>query len=379
MLSTGHSDLIREIKTRIVNAKASAISFAEFMELCLYHPKWGYYQVPVQKLGKDGDFYTSAGIGSIMGEITARYFLQYAKSSYAHASSFHYIEWGGGNGKWARDMLDTIAELSPDHYEKLRWTAIEGSPFHRKRMAESLAAHTAKVTIIDAKDWESHLAAARSERPGEVQFVFGNEFLDAFPVHRIGKTSEAIEEIGVGWDEGKQSFIDAWMPLTKNMEEEVNDRQIELTQHQVAEINLGLQAWFKRMYDQMKEGMLLLLDYGDVREELYAPHRMNGTLMCYRKHKAHDDPYQFIGEQDITSHVDFTACMEAAECAGFVRMELHTQKQWLLDHNVLGLLQEHAEPDPFAPVVRRNRAIRQLLLSDSISELFKVLSMVKTP
>jgi SAM-dependent MidA family methyltransferase len=44
----------------------------------------------------------------------------------------------------------------------------------------------------------------------------------------------------------------------------------------------------------------------------------------------------------------------------------------------LDKLSSHNLTDPFHPLVRRNRAIRQLLLSDGMSELFKVQVFLKT-
>jgi SAM-dependent MidA family methyltransferase len=35
------------------------ITFAEFMELALYHPLYGYYSSGINSIGKEGDFYTS--------------------------------------------------------------------------------------------------------------------------------------------------------------------------------------------------------------------------------------------------------------------------------------------------------------------------------
>jgi SAM-dependent MidA family methyltransferase len=50
-----------------------------------------------------------------------------------------------------------------------------------------------------------------------------------------------------------------------------------------------------------------------------------------------------------------------------------TQKQFLVEAGILHRLQNHAIADPFHPVVRRNRAIRQLLLGDGMGDRFKVL------
>ena len=41
------------------------ICFQEFMEMCLYYPELGYYTSPRNKIGKNGDFYTSAYLHAV--------------------------------------------------------------------------------------------------------------------------------------------------------------------------------------------------------------------------------------------------------------------------------------------------------------------------
>ena len=40
---------------------------------------------------------------------------------------------------------------------------------------------------------------------------------------------------------------------------------------------------------------------------LYNPNRSDGTLVCYHKHSINYCPYDNIGQQDITTHVNFSA------------------------------------------------------------------------
>jgi SAM-dependent MidA family methyltransferase len=40
---------------------------------------------------------------------------------------------------------------------------------------------------------------------------------------------------------------------------------------------------------------------------MYNPSRSKGTLLCYHRHRINDQPFNFIGEQDITAHVNFSA------------------------------------------------------------------------
>jgi SAM-dependent MidA family methyltransferase len=61
---------------------------------------------------------------------------------------------------------------------------------------------------------------------------------------------------------------------------------------------------------------VLVFDYGYPEEELWAPWRRNGTLLCFYRHTAHEDPYIHVGEQDMTAHVNLTELAAAAEHEG---------------------------------------------------------------
>jgi SAM-dependent MidA family methyltransferase len=182
-------------------------------------------------------------------------------------------------------------------------------------------------------------------------------------------------ELHVGWNDA-QGFAELESPCRNNeLFEYLQAGGIKLRDGQTAEINLEAPEWVRRRLEQLEAGagMLLTIDYGDIAKELFAEHRMNGTLICYRRHVAVDEPYRNAGEQDMTAHVDFSACLRAGEHAGASRAKLMTQREFLVEAGILGLLQEHRSPDPFGQEARSNRAIRQLLLSDQMSELFKVL------
>src|SRR5919106_6094597 len=69
---------MRELSELIADRIRSGgrISFAEFMELALYHPTLGYYARAAQKTGREGDFFTSVDVGPIFGELLARQFAE---------------------------------------------------------------------------------------------------------------------------------------------------------------------------------------------------------------------------------------------------------------------------------------------------------------
>lgn len=349
-------------------AELSAISFHHYMSLCLYHPEYGYYRSGKTRVGREGDFYTSAYIGEIMGEQLAREIIRLTNERFAGTETVEVVDWGGGTGRLSRAMLDAWAS-SGEAEGRIVLTLIEGNPEHRREAGEQLAAYIAAGTarVIDGEpeqlpDW--------TDRP---VIVVANELLDAFPVHRIVKRDGRIFEWGVMWDERSESFASRLLPQSEtNWAAWLEEQGVTLLEGQTFEVNLGAAVWIRELAGRMNRALLVLIDYGDEDRELSAPHRMDGTLLCYAKHRAHNDPYNLPGEQDLTAHVNFSHMRRAAEQAGWHQFWYGTQKRFLVESGVMDKLAEHRIADPFHPIARRNRAIRQLLLSDNMSELFKV-------
>ncbi|MEB3100653.1 class I SAM-dependent methyltransferase [Ferviditalea candida] len=368
--ASGVPQLVQYIREQILRSPERLISFRDFMNLCLYQPEYGYYQNERSKIGKDGDFYTSSNIGGIMGELLAGYFVRTAREQWS-ADRLSIVEWGAGTGRLAGQIIREIQTDNPDFYEKMNYSIIESSPFHRRRLEDELAEVSDKVTFLGAEEW-------LQGGPYQETIVFSNELMDAFPVHRICLQEGRLYEIHVRWDERQETFAQALVELeNSSVLKHLEEQGIRLSEGQAAEINLEAPQWIRKIGHAMRSGVLITIDYGDVQEEIFAPHRMNGTLLCYRKHQANDRPYAHVGEQDMTAHVNFTALIHAGLEAGLDAWSLRTQKQFLLDSGILEKLEDHRIADPFHPVVRKNRAIRQLLLSDGMSELFKVLVQKK--
>jgi len=361
------NELLQEIIALISARPGRSISFRDYMELCLYHPVYGYYMQERRKIGREGDFYTSSSIGTVMGDMIGDMYIRWA-ADHGEQERLTLIEWGGGDGTLARHMLERVQLRMPSLYERTELIMIEHSAYHRRLQQEQLAAH--RVRWMDDREW-------RSGGPWRRVYVWANELLDAMPVHRVRMTEHGLREIAVTWDAESGQLGEVLVPPADEVQSYVDRHGIRFATGQVAEINLAAEIWIRQLGRHIADGHVTLIDYGDEASEIYAPHRMLGTLMCYRSHLASTDPYAHVGEQDITAHVDFTACLRAAEDAGFRDVRLETQAEYLLRGGVLSWLQDHHDPDPFSPVARRNRSIRQLLVSDQMSELFKVMTAVK--
>lgn len=362
-LTTDH--LIQDIRKAIDNSPEGSLPFRTFMELCLYHPEYGYYRSARPKIGKDGDYYTPTNVGGITAELIARY---YAKRTANLPGAWTITEYGGGTGRMARILLDTLQAHYPELYERTTYRMVETSPYHLELQREELSGHQAKVIF----------AGESNERPAQNgcdnQFVLAQELLDAFPVHRVRQRDDGLKELHIIWDEASGCFTEMERPcILSEISLYLERNKIHLLPGQTAEINLLADQWVAERLAEIDRGFVLVIDYGDRAEEIYAPHRLAGTLMCYHRHQASDDPYRLPGQQDITAHVNFSSCLQVAEEAGVKEKELWKHRDFLLEQGVLDLLSAHDAIDPFSPVAKRNRAIRQLLVGDRMGDLFKVM------
>ncbi|NQX65444.1 SAM-dependent methyltransferase [Paenibacillus alba] len=367
----GHPDVVKALLAAIHSDGSGAVSFRDYMDICLYNEPHGYYRNENPKIGKQGDFYTSSSIGSVMGEMIAACICKELPADYSEHEAIHVVEWGGGAGRLALHLLDELKRTTPAVYERITYTIIESSAYHRDLQRAALQAHSSKLRFTDAAEW-------LGEEPQENVYVVANELLDAFPIHRIRCKDSAFQESYVSWHETEQVFQEIWRPLqSEHIVDYLTHIEVQWLDGQIGEINLAADRWIANMGQRMASGCCIVIDYGDLDTELYAAHRFQGSLMCYRQHQAHDNPWIHQGEQDMTAHVNFSACERAARKQGFAPVAIQTQREFLVEQGILQKLQDHFDPNPFSDVSKRNRAIRQLLLSDQMSELFKVLIAMK--
>ena len=143
--------------------------------------------------------------------------------------------------------------------------------------------------------------------------VFSNEFLDALPVHRVVGDREVYVNV---------DFAEELGPLS-------DPRLPRLPEGYRSEFNLRALDWMTDIATRLTSHMLTI-DYGFERAEYFAPHHKDGHLQCYSQHTKSANPYEHIGEQDITAHIEFTALIEHGETLGLGTVLFTTQESYLM-------------------------------------------------
>lgn len=339
------------------------ISFARFMELALYDPAGGYYRGASARPGRDGDFLTAPEAHPIFGWALARQ-VDDAWRRLGSPSGFTLREHGAGTGALAVAILDGLQRESPGLRRVVRYEAREVEPRRIEALRDRLRAAGHEDALADTGAPEDPIDGV----------VLANEVVDALPVHRVVMRDGVLREVLVGRRAGRFVDVEA-APTTPLLARRLEDEGITLAEGQAAEVALAIDGWVARVAAGLRRGLLLLVDYGYPATELYDPvRRRHGTLMAYRRHVAHDDPYASVGRQDLTAHVDLTAVERAAVAAGLDPLGTTTQAELLVSLGAEELLRDvQADPDTSLGSYLELRSALFRMLDPAGSGRFRVL------
>lgn len=288
------------------------IRFSSYMELCLYHPQFGYYARHAAQFGKAGDFYTSSDVHAVFGRLLSR---QFEEIWQVLGCPVEIVvkELGPGRGLFAQDVLDWSEKKFPEFFHALRYVLVEHSPALRDRAREILKRHfdSGKATF-----------GSLEQAINVPAIVFANEFFDAIPVDIVSRRGMLRIDAQGG------RLVETWAPAPADAMQFLDRYSIHPEEHERVEIPLQSQTLMDSVA-RFDRGFVIVVDYGYTRDEQLAG-RHRGTLKAIRQHSLSGSPYEAPGEQDITADVNFTALAAAAEKRGFCPERLLTQSQFLM-------------------------------------------------
>ena len=308
-------------------SESGPIPFARFMELCLYHPRYGYYTAGRPPMGSDGDFTTYPNVHPAFGRLIARQATEFWEVL-GKPSPFTIVETGSADGTLALDLLTFIENDRPDLYSSMIFVSVEKSPKLREHCRLRLKGFD-RVTLIDPERFFSETGAVTG-------CFISNELIDAFPVHLVEMRNGELEEIYVRVD--SNGIREEPGPLSDpRLSTYLEESGAVLAEGRRTEISLQAVEWITDIGARLKKGFMLTLDYGYSSPEYFHPLRIKGTLMSFLDHRASADYGRLPGGRDLTAHVNFTALIRAGENAGIRYTGLIPQDRFLVR---LGLLDE---------------------------------------
>jgi SAM-dependent MidA family methyltransferase len=340
------------IKNTIIQNQ-TPIGFDEFMQLALYYPHLGYYRSGLEKFGEKGDFITAPETSDLFGFCLARQCAQVLTKGDS------ILEFGAGSGVLAAQILFELGRIEclPKHYYILE---LSGELQHRQKqtIAKALPELLDRIVWLDKlpKDFNG--------------VVIANEVLDAMPAKRVVQQNNVFYELGVGIDKDEL----AWQVKAEPFLDEKYKLPKTLIDGYKTELNIQSLAWIDSLYEVLNDAVVLLIDYGMHRDEYFHPQRIDGTLRCYHQHKASDNPFVNIGEQDITTSVNFSDIADQASSVGFNIAGYATQAMFLISLGIDEYLLTETDESKRITLAQQ---VKQLVLPSAMGESFKVLALSK--
>ena len=355
-ISNNNENLCTIIYKSISESQNKRITFAEYMDLVLYHPQYGYYATHPVNIGKQGDFLTSPHWGGYFGELLAEQFLE-MWHILQRPNNFTMVEMGAGQGILAEQILGYLKQKHLDFFQTIEYLIVEKSEVLKAQQKQRLQSYQVRWS-----DWDEIYYSSITG------CLFSNELVDAFPVHKFIIKNLEIREIYVTSD-SQGNFVEITDQIsTPEIAEYFKLVDIDLLsfadiEGYQSEVNLQALDWVKVVSDKLLKGYVLTIDYGYQAARYYNPVRREGTLQCYYQHHRNNDPYWNVGRQDITAHVDFTALEKQGNLSELETLGFTQQGLFLMALGLGDRLNELSNNQGFSveEVFRRREALHSLI------------------
>ncbi|EJF89185.1 class I SAM-dependent methyltransferase [Bartonella tamiae] len=347
------SELKQKIKALI--QEKGAITVSDYMALALADTQGGYYHTQ-NPFGREGDFITAPEISQMFGELIGVWVLTSWKML-GKPEKIILCEMGPGRGTLMKDVLRTLHQLSPEFMRAAEIFMIETSLRLQHIQKITLENNADRINWVETFDHIAH---------GPLIF-YANELLDALPIHQFIKQDGKWRERLIHMDtQNNFSFIVGTNELDSSSLPNAysklhNGAILELSPQR----NHICEMVAKRLYDT--HGCALFIDYGSD----HFPH--GDTLQAISKH-SYRDIFQAPGQDDLTSHVDFSSLLAIAK-QNNCEAALLTQGDFLLR---MGLLERagHLGANKDIHMQEKIKAqVERLAATDQMGTLFKVLSL----
>ncbi|MED5502336.1 MAG: SAM-dependent methyltransferase [Pseudomonadota bacterium] len=339
------------------------IPFSEFMNLSLYHPDYGYYTNKSNIFGDQGDFITSPITSSMFGECISNEFINIIRS----LKKPSILELGGGDGSLAISIFKYLKKNKslPDKYIILE-------------ISENLINYQKeRVKKEFPNDYNIFKWITNLEDININGLVIANEFFDALPTERFRINNSKLETLYI--ESNNQSFNYIWDESSNDFANELskakNNHNIDFSDGYISELNLNNSKWIKAIDKCVDTGVLFVIDYGYASQEYFLHDRSDGTLVCIHKHKSNFDPLSNIGNQDISSFVNFSHLKNLSLNTDLTVSGFLSQSSFLINLNILDIHQSKNYSADEAQI--ESNKLKNILLPNTMGELFKVLVMQK--
>ena len=307
--------LLREF----IRSQGGRISFDQFMEFSLYDPKHGYYQkrAVIGTTHEMHDFYTYAE-----SPILATSVLQSLKSVLKKTGST-FVELAGGEGTFKENALWLMQKLgleskyiSVDISRKMIELQREVGPEATQAKAHNLPFSDSSIEgaffaneLIDALPHKT-IKLIHQKNPRGYYEVVGIQEL----FYKLNRDDSISEE----WLSPTDEALEYWNSVLEYLGERGLSTDI-FTDDEMSFPPTSLNV-LQEMIRSLKSGKIVLIDYGELLENLVGEDQIEGGLYIYQYPRENSVPlsklHTRVFENDMTCNVNFSYLIQVAKKMG---------------------------------------------------------------
>ncbi len=352
-----------------INAAGGIISFHNYMEIALNDPDHGAYAKGHLRIGREGDFVTSPSLGSDFAQLLSVQIIDWLHQLdqlNVQGLPLSFVDIGPGEGDLVIDLISAIDAASPELLSKLQFILVEVNEGMERKQRRKLK-DVKKIPIY----WRTLEELSLNPVYG---ILFAHEILDALPVERIVYFKEKLYRQGIKLikDKDKSTIVSTTLPLTQCISNSINDianeLQLEIPLDELSdgwnsEWHIELFPWFKKVFNSLIQGPLLIIDYALEFRRYYNNKRNSGTIIGYKEQNVTSNILNDVGYMDITSHLCIETLYNFAIKSGWHLIGECRQGQALLS---LGLAQrlhslQHLPSNELKIALERREALLRLV------------------
>ena len=284
------------------------IPLDEYINLCLYDKKNGYY-IKKNPFNNKSDFITAPNVSRLFSEMLAVWVINFWQSL-GSPKNFNLVELGAGNGEMMKILIESFKNF-PIFFNSSNIFIHEKSPLLRKIQKKILKGNE----II----WVSNLKEIKKNPT----IFIANEFFDAIAIKQFIKIKNSWFERFVNIENKKKAFFFDKKINMKNFEKKIrykiSNRQkfIEYSETGIDYLRI-ISKIIKR-----NDGGALIIDYG------YFDEKMKNTLQAMKNHE-YFNVLKNIGNCDITHNINFGLFKKIIKNINGIKELTTTQRNFLI-------------------------------------------------
>ena len=346
----------KEIFNELLKIK-TPINIEKFLKLSLYS-KNGYYK-KANVIGRRGDFITAPEISQLFGDIIGLFIINYWKENIN--KSFNLIELGPGLGTLLIDIL-RVTHTFRIFQKNINLELIESNINLIIEQRKNLFSNGVDINKIL---WSENFNP-RNKKP---VIIIANEFLDCLPIRQFYLKKNMWHEKMI--ELNKNSKIIKLKDIeVKNLETLNKIKKYDPID--ILEISKTREEYFFKICKHINNvgGMMIIIDYG------YFKKPENFTLQSIYNNKK-SNILDNIGNQDISSLVDFKILISLARKSQLKINSFSSQRNFFLDHGINERAKKNLSKSNEKDKYMIKSGLDRIINNKHMGSLFKVLVLSK--